>query len=75
MAHIEIIGREEYFDRTMRRRTCNVGRCSCGAEVRLIDLYMGACDCPNCGQWYNVGGEPLKDPDEWNDDGELYGDY
>ena len=67
---IKIIGEETYMDRNMRQRTCKVGLCKCGQEVLLMDTYMGATDCPNCGQWYNVFGQELKDPDEWGLDDE-----
>ena len=43
------------------------GKCSCGTIVRLEDQYLGACSCPNCGQWYNVFGERLIDPEYWED--------
>ena len=64
---IEIIGTETYFD-GIRNRTASVGRCKCGEKVVLMGLYMGACDCPSCGQWYNVSGQELKDPSEWEED-------
>jgi hypothetical protein len=42
--------------------------CKCGTEILLEDDYMGACQCPNCEQWYNLFGEEVKDPDKWEDD-------
>ena len=42
--------------------------CKCGTEILLEDDYMGACQCPSCGQWYNLFGEEVKDPDKWEDD-------
>lgn len=45
-----------------------VGRCErCGAEVELENQYMGACQCPECGQWYNLFGEKLLPPDSWGE--------
>lgn len=43
-------------------------KCHCGSIIELTDEYMGACECPNCGQWYNLFGQELKSPSEWNDD-------
>ena len=43
------------------------GTCGCGQEVMLVNHYMGACQCPNCGQWYNLFGQELKSPHEWDD--------
>jgi hypothetical protein len=44
-----------------------VGICRCGKEVALIDEYMGACQCKNCGKWYNIFGQELIDPEYWED--------
>ena len=41
------------------------GTCSCGAEVDLYDEYYGACQCPKCGQWYNLFGQELLPPEQW----------
>ena len=43
------------------------GDCHCGQHVELFNQYMGACQCPNCGQWYNVFGEELLPPDQWEE--------
>ena len=43
------------------------GTCECGTEVFLHDQYMGACDCPNCGRWYNLFGQELNPPSTWPD--------
>lgn len=43
------------------------GRCACGAKFELYDRYMGACPCPNCGQWYNLFGQELDPPDTWDE--------
>jgi hypothetical protein len=45
-----------------------VGKCVCGEEVELYDQYQGACSCPKCGQWYNVFGQELIDPEYWDND-------
>ena len=46
-----------------------VGRCSCGAEVILdTDDYMGAVECEECGQWYNLFGQALVDPEYWEEE-------
>ena len=43
------------------------GTCKCGQEVYLFDHYRGACECPNCGQWYNMFGQELLPPSEWEE--------
>ena len=52
-----------------------VGKCEkCGAKVILVNHFLGACHCGNCGQWYNLWGQPLLSPQFWdNDDDENYG--
>ena len=40
------------------------GTCSCGREVYLWDQYYGACEC-ECGKWYNLFGQELLPPDQW----------
>ncbi len=44
------------------------GTCSCGEEVELYDQYCGACQCPKCGQWYNLFGQSLVPPEYWEHD-------
>lgn len=44
------------------------GDCHCGEKVFLYNAYMGACQCPKCGQWYNLFGEELLPPEEWEED-------
>lgn len=41
------------------------GTCHCGATVYLQNEYMGACQCERCGQWYNLSGQELLPPDQW----------
>lgn len=49
-------------------REPNTGTCHCGQEMELINEYMGACECPKCGRWYNLFGQELKPVKEWDDD-------
>lgn len=44
------------------------GTCICGATVILENQYYGACQCPECGRWYNLFGQSLLSPDQWVDD-------
>ena len=44
-----------------------VGKCSCGKEVVLDCDYIGAVRC-ECGRWYNLFGQELRDPEYWEDD-------
>ena len=43
------------------------GTCSCGEEIELVNEYMGACQCPKCGQWYNLFGQELLPPAKWEE--------
>lgn len=45
------------------------GTCDCGEIVYLTDQYLGACECPGCGRWYNLFGEELLPPEEWGNGG------
>ena len=45
-----------------------LGKCVCGETVELYNQYQGACSCPKCGQWYNLFGQELIDPEYWDDD-------
>ena len=60
----------EFERHTRRWRNPDRGQCKCGAEVVLHDQYRGACGCPECGRWYNLYGQELLPPDQWEDDGE-----
>lgn len=51
------------------------GICRCGKHILLIDQYLGACSCPDCGQWYNIFGLELKPVERWNDCGEMDYEY
>lgn len=44
------------------------GRCHCGEVIELTDQYMGACECPRCNQWYNLFGQELLPPEQWEKD-------
>lgn len=44
------------------------GTCSCGNEVELYDQYYGACQCWKCGRWYNLFGQSLFPPEQWEMD-------
>lgn len=74
MAHKERYTRQynEFVARAYTVTDNAVGRCVCGEEVELYDQYQGACSCPKCGQWYNIYGQSLVDPEYWEDyDGEC----
>lgn len=65
---MKLIGKTDYFD-GYRNRTANIGKCDCGTEFPLICLPpLYACDCPECGKWYNTSGQELKNPNEWEID-------
>lgn len=40
--------------------------CECGAKFSLVSGYMGACQCPECGKWYNLFGQELQAPQYWD---------
>lgn len=51
-----------------------VGLCSCGKEVVLDSDYQGAVRC-DCGKWYNLFGQELRDPKYWyRDEDDYYSD-
>lgn len=52
---------------TRRVREPGHGTCSCGREVYLYDEYYGSCQC-ECGKWYNLFGQELLPPEQWEDD-------
>lgn len=43
------------------------GTCHYGNEVYLHDEYYGACQCDKCGQWYNLSGQELLPPEDWQE--------
>lgn len=66
---LENPNRFERFNKVIHRkhrsRTAPHGTCRCGKEIELYDHYCGACQCPHCGQWYNLFGQELLPPSEW----------
>lgn len=45
-----------------------IGICeSCGNDVELTDQYCGATSCGKCGSWYNLNGQRLNPPDQWQE--------
>ena len=61
---------KRYAEFTTRRHTVTdnaMGKCVCGETVELYNQYMGACSCPKCGQWYNLFGQGLVDPEYWEE--------
>ena len=55
--------------RVSRWRNPDYGKCKCGNIVYLVDQYYGACECDECGQWYNLSGQELLPPSKWGWDG------
>lgn len=54
--------------KTERRvRNNATGTCHCGNKVELYDMYYGACQCDKCGQWYNLFGQMLVPPEQWEE--------
>ena len=52
---------------TRRYRNPASGVCHCGERIDLRNEYMGACECPNCGQWWNLFGQELNNPETWDE--------
>ena len=52
--------------RVRRWREPNSGICNCGERIELYNEYLGACECPNCGQWWNLFGQELKPVEQWS---------
>jgi hypothetical protein len=48
-------------------RENNSGVCNCGNRIELYNEYLGACECPNCGQWWNTSGQMLNPVETWSD--------
>lgn len=64
---------QRYLDQGIVKRTNSYRlpallQCDCGEKFRLYNTYMGASQCPECGLWYNMFGEELKEPSEWERD-------
>ena len=47
-----------------------IGKCICGRKVVLDADYQGAVRC-ECGKWYNLFGQELRDPQYWEEDDEY----
>ena len=67
VSHPELIKDLGIVKREYKYTEPAVGKCSCGEEVALEDHYLGACQCPNCGKWYNIFGQELVSPEYWED--------
>lgn len=66
MAHPEQFERfNKVICNKWRYRQNATGVCDCGEKIELYNAYMGACECPHCGQWYNLFGQRLNPPDQW----------
>ncbi len=66
IANYESCLTDDRLTEEFRKEVCNytepaVGQCVCGKEVVLDSDYMGAVQC-DCGRWYNLFGQSLKDP-------------
>ena len=42
------------------------GICHCGERIELYNEYLGGCECPKCGQWWNIFGQELNNPETWS---------
>lgn len=49
--------------------TTKTWTCSCGHEMARY-RGQGDQDCPNCGQWFNAGGQRLRS--DWMDNPSTY---
>ena len=47
-------------------RKNNSGICNCGNRIELVNEYLGACECPHCGQWWNMSGQALNPVETWS---------
>ena len=66
LAHPEKFARfNQVVSRVWRSIEPARGTCSCGETVVLDNPYIGACQCEKCGQWYNLFGEELLPPEQW----------
>lgn len=59
------------FNKVVRQnfsyRENNRGQCECGNRFELIGFHAGACQCDKCGRWYNIFGQELLPPDQWEE--------
>ena len=74
LEHPEKFKRFNKIVQTERRvRNNSRGTCRCGNEIELYDMYYGTCQCEKCGQWYNLFGQEILPPNEWEEN--LENDY
>lgn len=72
LAHPELFAIYNKFKTYRRTFTVPaVARCHCGSKVTLENQYQGACECPECGRWYNLFGQELINPEGWESDYEY----
>lgn len=64
----EFVRANQVITHRRRVRVPSTGTCKCGDNIELKDQYYGACMCTSCGQWYNLFGQELLPPDEWEED-------
>ena len=62
----EFVRFNEVVHEERRSRTSPHGTCSCGEEIYLYDQYLGGCQCPKCGRWYNLFGQELNPVETWS---------
>ena len=68
MAHPEKYVRwNKIITETRRYKVDPVAVCECGTEFNLYNQYLGGCECPGCGRWYNLFGQELNPPETWSD--------
>ena len=58
----------EFTEHERTYRAPAIGQCRCGETIELEGDYGGATCCPKCGQWYNLFGQELLPPDQWEED-------
>ena len=68
MAHPELYQEFNEFKVYTNRYVEKTGTCDCGHEMEVYDQYQGACQCPECGRWYNLFGQRLNPPEMWEED-------
>lgn len=72
--YVEAMAHPEFFPyawnelekRTHSYRNPASGTCNCGERIYLRNKYLGACACPNCGQWWNMFGQELNPVETWS---------
>lgn len=57
---------KKVVENVRRYRNPASGTCNCGKRIELYNEYLGACECPYCGQWWNLFGQELNDPSTWS---------